>query len=162
YRVRNASTSIDSNLPTIVFTGESTMVGHGLTWDESIPGQVQALTGIQTANMAVEGYATDQAYLRLASELPRFRRPVAVVSFFTPNLFDRNLDQDRPYLDSSLVWHAGERRQWSLIALARWLAPYHSEATIERGIFTTREVLRAGVDLARSSGAVPIIVVPEF
>lgn len=162
YRVRNASASIDPNLPTIIFAGESTMAGHGLTWDESIPGQVQTLTGIQSANIAVEGYATDQAYLRLVNELPHFRRPIAVVSFFTPNLFDRNLDEDRPYLDSGLVWHAGVRRQWSLFALARWMAPYHSEATIDRGIAATRRVLRASVDLARSRGAAPIIVVPEF
>lgn len=161
YRVRGAGEPVNPDRPTIVFTGESTMVGHGLTWDESIPGQVQALTGIQSANIAVEGYATDQAYLRLVAELPHFRQPVAVVSLFTPNLFDRGLDSDRPHLDAGLVWHAGKRR-WSLIALASWLAPYRSQPVIDRGIAATREALRAGVDLARSRGAAPVIVVPVF
>jgi len=162
YRVRGTGEPLNPDRPTIIFTGESTMVGHGLTWDESIPGQVQALTGVQSANIAVEGYATDQAYLRLVAELPHFSQPVAVVSFFTPNLFDRNLDRDRPYLDPGLIWHAGKRRASSLLALARWLAPYRSQASIDRGITATRQVLRAGVDLARSRGAAPVIVVPVY
>jgi hypothetical protein len=161
YRVRGTSDPVNPDRPTIVFTGESTMVGHGLTWDESIPGQVQALAGIQSANIAVEGYATDQAYLRLVAELPHFRQPVAVVSLFAPNLFDRDLDNDRPHLDPGLVWRTGKRR-WSLLALAAWLAPYRSQAEIDRGIAATRQVLRASVDLARSRGAVSIIVVPVF
>jgi hypothetical protein len=161
YRVRSASEPVNPDRPTIVFTGESTMVGHGLTWDESIPGQVQALVGIQSANLAVEGYATDQTYLRLLAELPHFPHAIAVVSFFTPNLFDRNLDEDRPHLESGLVWRSGKRKG-SLIALATWLAPYRSQATIDHGIIATRQVLSASVDLARSRGAVPIIIVPVF
>ena len=53
---------------------------------------------IQSANLAVHGFSTDQAYLRLQIELPRFRRPVAVVSLFMTALFGRNLDEDRPHL----------------------------------------------------------------
>ena len=50
------------------------------------------MTGIQSANLAVHGFGSDQAYLRLAIELPRFRQPVAVVSLFMTALFGRNLD----------------------------------------------------------------------
>ena len=36
--------------------------------------------GAQSANLAVDGYGNDQAYLRLEAELPRFRHPIAVVA----------------------------------------------------------------------------------
>jgi hypothetical protein len=137
------------------------MVGHGLTWDESVPAQVGARLGIQSANLAVHGFASDQAYMRLSAELPRFRRPVAVVSLFTPALFDRNLDDDRPHLGPGLVWLPAEHR-WRLSALARLLVPYRSDEVIEHGVTATRAVLGATVDLARAHGAVPLIVTPQF
>ena len=152
---------VDPERPTVIFAGESMMVGHGLTWDESVPGQVETLLGTQSANLAVHGFASDQAYLRLSAELPRFRRPVAVVSLFAPVLFNRNLDDDRPHLGPGLVWLPSQHH-WRLIALARFLVPYRSDETIERGIDVTREVLRATVDLASARGAVPLIVVPQF
>jgi hypothetical protein len=161
YRVRRADQPVDPERPTVVFTGESIMAGHGLTWDESVPAQVEALLGTQSANLAVNGYANDQAYLRLLAELPRFHRPVAVVSLFIPALFDRNLDDDRPHLGHGLVWLPAEHR-WRLVAVAKWLVPYRSDDAIERGIALTREVLLATVNLARARGAVPLIVVPQF
>jgi hypothetical protein len=44
--------------------------GHGLFYDETIGARRGAATGYQTANLAVGGYATDQAYLRLKEEWP--------------------------------------------------------------------------------------------
>jgi hypothetical protein len=161
YRVQRADRPVDPLRPTIVFTGESVMVGQGLTWGETIPAQVEALLGIQSANIAVHGYATDQAYMRLVAELPRFRQPVAVVLLFAPALFDRNLDQDRPHLGPDLTWLPPERRT-SLAELLQWFVPYRSDAAIARGITATRAVLRATIDLARSRGATPIILVPQF
>ncbi|HYR90123.1 MAG TPA: hypothetical protein VE422_38985 [Terriglobia bacterium] len=161
YRVRHADQPVDPERPTVVFTGESVMVGEALTWEESVPGQVEALMNTQSANLAVSGFATDQAYLRLLEELPRFRQPRAVVSLFTPALFDRNLNSDRPHLDPGLVWLPPEPR-WRLAALADLLLPYRSQETIERGIAVTRAVLRSTIDLARMRGAVPLIVVPQF
>jgi hypothetical protein len=161
YRVRRVEEAVDPERPTILFTGESMMVGEGLTWDETIPAQTGAMLGLQSANLAVSGFASDQAYLRLQNELPRFRRPVAVVLLFTPAIFDRNLDDDRPHLGPGLVWLPAEHR-WRLATIAKLLVPYRSSETIERGISLTREVLRATVELARSRGAVPLIVVPEF
>lgn len=161
YRVRRVEEPVDPERPTILFTGESMMVGEGLTWDETIPAQTGAMLGLQSANMAVSGFASDQAYLRLQNELPRFHRPVAVVLLFAPAIFDRNLDDDRPHLGPGLVWLPAEHR-WRLAAIAKLLVPYRSNETIKRGISLTREVLRATVDLARSRGAVPLIVVPEF
>ncbi len=137
------------------------MFGEGLTWEESIPVQTGAIMGMQSANLAVSGYASDQAYLRLQTELPRFRRPVAVVTLFTSALFDRNLNDDRPHLGPGLIWLPAAH-YWRLTTIGKFLVPYRSEETIEGGITVTREVLQATVELARARGAVPIIVVPQF
>lgn len=161
YRVASAAVTTDFDAPTIVFTGESIMVGHQLAWAETIAAQTSALLGLQSANIAVSGFATDQAYLRLKTELPRFRHPVAVVLLFSPSIFDRNLDDDRPHLGPGLVWFPPVRH-WRLTTLARRLVGYRGEDAIERGMAVTREVLTATVRLARSRGAVPLIVVPQF
>src|SRR2546428_1345428 len=86
YRVRSVDEPVDADRSTVVFTGESMMVGERLTWDESIPAQTGAILGSQSANVAVSGFASDQAYLRLQAELSRFRRPVGVVTLFVPLL----------------------------------------------------------------------------
>jgi hypothetical protein len=161
YRVRRLDEPVDHDRRTILFTGESMVVGEGLAWEESIPAQVGARLGLQSANLAVSAYASDQAYLRLRTELPRFRQPVAVVSLFTPALFDRNMDDDRPHLQAGLVWTPPVAR-WRLLEIVRLLVRYRKAETIERGIAVTREVLRATTALARSRGATPLIVVPQF
>jgi hypothetical protein len=161
YRVASAADTTDFDAPTIIFTGESIMVGHRLAWAETIAAQTSAMLGLQSANIAVSGFATDQSYLRLAAELPRFRHPVAVVSLFAPSIFDRNLDDDRPHLGPGLVW-LPPVPQWRLMALARRLLGYRSEEAVEREAAVTREVLIATVRLTRSQGAIPLIVVPQF
>jgi hypothetical protein len=161
YRVRHAGDQVDGNTRSILFSGESMIVGEGLMWEESIPAQVGAMLGIQAANLAVSAYATDQAYMRLQMELPRFRHPIAVVTVFTPTLFDRNMDDDRPHLGPSLVWQPPRKRS-RLLEILRLLVRYRRMATIEQGIGITRDVLHATTELARSRGAVPLIVVPQF
>jgi hypothetical protein len=161
YRVRSLDEPVDPEQPSILFTGESMMFGEGLNWDESVPAQVGARTQIQSVNLAVHGFSTDQVYLRLKEELPRFRRPVALVTLFTPALFGRNLDDDRPHLGPGLVWLPAVEHT-RLKALATVLVPYRSDVTVERGLVVTRESLRATIDLARARGARPLIVVPQF
>ena len=161
YRVRRVDEAVDPERPTILFTGESVMFGEGLTWEESIPAQVGAMMELQSANLAVHGFASDQAYLRLQKELPRFRQPVAVVSLFMAALFGRNLDDDRPHLGPGLVWLPAEQRS-RLASIAKLLVPYRSDETVERGVIMTRAVLRATVELARARGAAPLILVPQF
>jgi len=160
YRVQPGA-AVNTDGPTILFTGESIMAGYGLAWEETIPAQVTALMNIQGANMAVHGYANDQAYLRLKAELPRFRKPVALVSLFTPSLFARNLGDDRPHLGPGLDWHPAVHR-WRLSALFRFLVPYHSEAEIEQGIAATRAVLQASAELARRHHVTALVVDPQF
>jgi len=161
YRVRRVDEPVNPELPTIVFVGESVMFGEGLTWEESVPAQVGTMMGMQSANLAVHGYGTDQAYLRLQTELPRFRRPVAVVSLFMTALFGRNLDDDRPHLGPGLVWFPAEQHG-RLASLGTLLVPYRTDDTVERGVIMTREVFAATVDLAKARGATPLIVVPQF
>ncbi len=160
-RVSSLGEPVDPDRTAIVFAGESVMFGEGLTWEESIPARVGALLGVHTANLAVHGYGTDQIYLRLARELPRFRRPTAVVSIFMTELFGRNLDDDRPHLAPGLRWRPAEHPS-RLMALAGLLVPYRREATVDQGVEVTRDALRAIVQLARRRGAAPLVLVPHF
>jgi hypothetical protein len=100
-------------------------------------------------------------YLRLARELPRFRRPVAVVGIFMTELFGRNLDSDRPPLGPGLARLPAEHRP-RLLSMAALLVPYRRDTTVERGVAVTREVLRALVQLALEHGATPLVVIPQF
>lgn len=161
HRVPAADAAVDAAQPTLIFTGESIVAGFGLAWDETIPARVSALLGIQSANLAVSDYSNDQSYLRLATELPRFHKPVGVVTLFMPSLLDRNLLSNRPRLGPGLAWQPPEQ-QLRLAALLRWLVPYRSTASIDKGIVQTRDSLRALVRLAYARGAQPLIVVPQF
>lgn len=161
YRVASPSVQTDFDAPTIVFTGESIMLGHHLAWPDTIPARTASLLGVQSANIAVSGFATDQSYLRLAAELPRFKHPVAVVALFAPSLFDRNLDDDRPHLAAGLTWQPPVPH-WRIATLAAKAIGYRGDDAIEAGVAATREVLAATVQLARARGAVPLIVVPQF
>lgn len=166
YRIPAPGAEVDVARPTIVFTGESIIAGFGLAWEETIPARVSALLGIQSANLAVSDYSNDQSTLRLAAELPRFHKPVAVVTLFMPSLLDRNLLDNRPRLGpglagSGLGWQPPEQ-QWRLAALLHWLVPYRGAATIDEGIMRTRDSLGALVHLACTRGAQPLIVVPQF
>lgn len=161
YRVSRTDEPVNADRPTILFTGESVMFGEGLTYAESIPAQVGAMMGMQTANLAVHGYGNDQAYLRLQQELPHFRQPVAVVSLFMTALFGRNLDQDRPHLGPGLVWLPAEQHS-RLTSLAKLIVPYRRDTTVERGVMVTQEVIRATNELARAHGATAILVVLQF
>ena len=161
HRVRGLDDPVNPARPTIVFSGESVMVGEGLTWSETIPAQVGAMLGVQSANLAVHGYATDQSYMRLKAELPRFQRPVAVVSLFMTALFGRNLDDDRPHLGPGLIWRPAVEHS-RIFSLAKLIVPFRRDVTVERGLTITREVLRATSALATARGATALIVVPQF
>jgi hypothetical protein len=158
YRVRRADEPVDPERPTILFAGESVMFGKGLTWDESIPAQVGTMLGVQSANLAVDGYGSDQAFLRVQAALPHFRRPVAVVGIFMTTLFGRNLDDDRPHLGPGLTWRPGVPHG-RLRSLLQLVAPYRSDETVQRGIAVTREVFDALVGLAAARGATPLVLV---
>ena len=83
------------------------------------PGRWKPGSGTPAAVLAVHGFGNDQAYLRLEAELPRFQRPVAVVSLFTTTLFGRNLDHRRPHLGPRPRVAAGRDRMAPAVAGAR-------------------------------------------
>ena len=160
-RVADILRPLDPSRPSIVFVGESILFGYRLNWNETAAARIGAETGLQPANLSVNGYGTDQEWLRLRQELPHFARPKAVVALFAPMMIERSLDQHRPRLDADLRWHAAEPG-WRLGKLARKFLPYHSTARIDEGIAATRASLIAIVVSARARGARPLIVVPEF
>lgn len=161
YRVAGDSRTLDKAAPAILFAGESIMFGKGLNWPDTIAGQVQALSGVQSANLAVNAYSTSQTTLRLRRELPGFRQPLAVVILFAPTLLMRDLDRNRPWIDRAGHWHAAQPT-WYLSRLGRVLFPYHSVAGIENAVATDRRLLLADVALVRARGAQPLVLVPIF
>ncbi len=161
YRAQAVSAATDFQRPTVVFAGESIVFGYGLQWEETIPAQFERMTGIPAANIAVNAYSTDQSLMRLRQELSRFARPLAVVIPFVPVLLDRNLDRDRPHLDSALNWHPGERPPLRIVEIARRALRYRSTSSIRDGVATTQAALRQMMALARSRGAEPVIFVPQ-
>jgi len=161
HRIGDPRRPLDHAQPAILFTGESIMLGFRLNWPETIAGRTEALTGVQAANLAVNGYGTDQAFVRLHDELPRFAMPVAVVALFAPSLFERNLDDDRPHLDAALRWQAG-RPTLKLERLMKNVALYHRIAAIEQAMAATSAVLRETVREARARHAAVLILVPCF
>ena len=160
-RVPASGAKIDFAKPALVFTGESIVTGFGLDWDQTIPARVGAMLSLQSANLAASDYSNDQSYLRLADALPRFHKPVAVLTLFMPSLLERNLLDNRPHLGPGLVWQP-PHQPWRLVALLHWLVPWHSEAAIDQGIAHTRDSLNALVHLACARGARPLIIVPRF
>jgi hypothetical protein len=162
YRLPRAGAVPDFARPTVIFAGESIVFGYGLEWSETIPARVQALTGIQAADIAINAHATDQIYLRLRRELPRFAHPVAVVIPFMPRLLDRNLDGDKPHLDAQLRWHPAGAPPIRLVELARRMVRYRDPASITRGEATTTAVLAAAIAMVEKRGARAIILVPQY
>ena len=160
-RVADARYPLDSARPSIVFVGESMLFGYRLNWNETAAAQIGAKTGLQPVNLSVNGYGADQEWLQLRQELPHFARPKAVVALFAPMMIERSLDRHRPRLDADLRWHAAEPG-WRLGKLLRKLSPYHSATNIDSGIAATRASLVAIVAAARTRGAQPLILVPEF
>lgn len=160
-RIAAPGRAVDPTRPSILFTGESIMLGFRLNWPDTIAGRIKAATGMQSVNLAVNGYSTDQAFMRLAADLPHFTRPVAVVALFAPTLMERNLDGDRPHLDAALRWHPAHEH-WRLRRLAKNVALYHSTASIEEAIGMTRAILRATIAAAYARHAQALILVPGF
>jgi hypothetical protein len=163
-RVRAAGDAEDPARPTVLLVGESIMAGHGLTWDESLAGQLGAALGVQVVTLGVVGYGCDQAFVRFYDALPRFRHVIAVVTIFFPDLVDRVGWVDRPRLsfdgDQPIVSppRPGFWRDLRTVRVASDLLPYRDEASIE----LTGEIFRQTARLARTRGARAIFVTPRL
>lgn len=159
-RARSADDHPHPDRPTILVAGESIAFGYGLPYEETFPYLVGRHLGLQVVNLAVVGYGSDQAHLRVLDALPRFRRPLAVVTLFLPDQLKRNVEPWRPRLgvgtDGALVPVPASRGP-RLTRLLRQL-PYHDDEAVR----VTAAILRATAAEARARGAVPLFVVTNF
>jgi hypothetical protein len=160
-RLADPAHPLDLHRPSILFTGESIMFGFRLNWAETAAGRIERRSGVQSVDIAVNGYGADQELMRLRQELPSFGRPVAVVALFAPSLLERSIDTHRPRLDTALRWHAAQPA-WRLERVFKNVLLYHSTARIDAAVAAARASLAAIVADARARGALPLILVPEF
>jgi hypothetical protein len=159
-RAPTADEALDTTRPSILFTGESIAFGYGLPYEETFVSLVARDLGVQTVNLAVVGYGNDQAYLRVLDALPRYRRPLAVVTLFLPDQIRRNVEPWRPRLalapDGALVLVPPSDAP-RIARLAREL-PYHGDEPLR----VTAAILRGTADAARARGAFPLFVLTNY
>jgi hypothetical protein len=158
HRARSVDAVEDPARPTILVTGESLAMGMGVTYEETYAGLLEERTGLQVVDVAQPAYAVDQAYLRLADELPRFQKPVALVSFVLAEEVWRAEYEHHPrmrLLDGKLA-RVEPEPQWKRDIRLRklFLDAYHDEAVVD----DVRAIVRATRDLGASRGA-PVVFV---
>jgi lysophospholipase L1-like esterase len=159
-RAAHADQVVDFGAPTILFAGESVGIGWGVAYEQTYPALVSAALGLQGVNLAVTGFGSDQAYLRARDALPKFARPVALVTLVLPPQLGRNVNSRRQRLalrGEELVSVPPSQSLWATSPLAK-LLPYHSDDAI----VVTRAILRATADLASDRGARALFVFTNF
>jgi hypothetical protein len=82
-----------------LFVGCSFTWGHGVTYEESFPGQIETSPAfpLQVVNLGVQGYGTDQSLLWLKQFMPRFNVKAVVYTFICDQV-RRNAVVDRRVL----------------------------------------------------------------
>ena len=98
-RVANAGHVYDPRKPTVILVGDSYTFGHGVTYEESLAGQLEALSdsAFQVVNLGVQAYGTDQALLRLQRHFNQFNTRAVVYTFINDHV-NRNNNYDRRLL----------------------------------------------------------------
>jgi hypothetical protein len=91
--------------PTVLFIGDSFTMGQGVAYEDAFPARVEALTGgrVQTVNLGVQGYGTDQALLSLRRQIDRFDTRAVVYTFIADHIM-RNDNYDRRVLYPRGTW----------------------------------------------------------
>jgi hypothetical protein len=163
---RIPGTPADLALPSLVVTGESTVVGFGLQWEETFSALLGARLHLQVVNLGSPAYRSDQSWLRLKDALPKLEHPVAVVGLFMPGLVGRSFAGQRhppvrpsasfgvevlPPEDPGLLQHSGLYRLWKHL--------YWSDAAVEEGMRSVAVVLGDMAALAKARGAPCIFLV---
>ncbi len=177
-RVRAPGVRHDPAAPSVLFVGDSFTFGHGLLYEETFAGQLEAMPGFpyQVVNLGVQGYGTDQALLLLKRQFHKFNTKFVVYTYIDQHP-DRNRVSDerlfhrfnrfvgtKPlfglrsdgtlYLEQAPVRYADLRysRLWACIQIV----------VLRRGPKTTLDLTRALVQEMRnyveSKGAVFVVV----
>ena len=155
----------DPELPSLVVSGESIAVGHGVPYEQTFAAQMGKDLGLQVVNVACGGYGSDQAYLRLEDALERLKRPVLTVTTFVPVMLSRNVQDYRGRLvlrDGALALVPPARRFLAALRLRDLFVnelPYMSEADLRESMQLTAAVLRETARTARAHGAEPLFVI---
>ncbi len=91
--------------PSILFIGDSFTFGHGVSYDETFAARVEGLLGdhVQTVDLGVQAYGTDQALLSLERYIGRFDTRFVVYTYI-PDHVRRNDNYDRRLFFRSGRW----------------------------------------------------------
>lgn len=95
-RARGPGVHYDAAAPTVLFVGCSVTMGHGVPYEESLEGQLEALPGfpLQVVNLGVQAYGTDQSLLMLKRKMKKFNTKVVVYTYLDLHI-ERNENDDR-------------------------------------------------------------------
>lgn len=155
----------DPQAATLLVTGESIAVGHGLQWNQTFAAQAGARLGLQVVDVAEGGYGSDQALLRARDALDRLRRPVALVTTVLAVQLHRNLDDARPHFElrgGALPLAPAFTPRLLLRELLADQLQILPERRLQKSLALTRAILEETVRLAREHGARPLFVAPVF
>lgn len=96
FRSPTFNQGIDFSKPRILFIGDSVSFGYALNYQQTYAAKIGQLLddNYSIVNASVEGYGSDQAYIRLL-EVIEYVRPTAVVATFIADHTDRHLIRDR-------------------------------------------------------------------
>jgi hypothetical protein len=153
----------DPDAPTVLFVGESIVAGHGLQWEETLPALVGDALNVQVVDLGVDGFGSDQAFVRFIDAMPRFHHVVAVVTLFFPELVERVSWPDRPRLsfDGHVPWVSPARvgfwEDMRLVRLERALAPLDADA-----VALTGRIFLETARVANEHGARALFLTPYF
>jgi hypothetical protein len=140
YRVRSLDDAVDPSRPTVLVAGESIASGFAIDYGETFGAMVADALGVQVANVGVQAYAMDIAYLRLHDVLPRFEHPLATVTTVVPTALDRNSDTERPHVlfEPSGGFHLEPRRDGTWLGRSQLVSVFdrviglHSDEALQR------------------------------
>jgi hypothetical protein len=163
---RISGASIDPSLPSLVFTGESTMAGIGLQWEETFAALVADRLELQAVNLGSPFYRADQSWLRLKDELPALEHPRAIIGVFMPGLIARSFAgqlhppaQPSPSLGVELVPPGPPGALQSSGFYLLWRHLYWSDAAIAEGMRSVGAAMSDMAALARARGAPCVFLV---
>ena len=136
---RNPHNLTDLDDGYILVVGQSPIENPGLPWEETLPGCIQSVTGIQTYNMAISGLDTLSVVYNLAHALdPKYPKPSAVI--FCPTI----------HAITTLVLPDSDDH--TLLNVSGWLADMKYALSESRGIpidwlVSSLDFFQAGVKL---------------